>query len=109
VRRRRSIRCTHRYRQKRDEDEIVDIVDEAHPDAARIQDLETPQTVVFRAKQHERGRPPPIAANVVEVVEIHDMNRVAGRAEPRPCWRAGPEADDIDDVEFRARRGHTIG
>src|SRR5205823_3728757 len=46
---------------------------------------------------------------------IHDMNRVAGRAEPLghvedavPLRRAGPEADDIDDVELRARDGHAI-
>src|SRR5439155_5410362 len=100
------------------EDEVVDIVDEAHPNAVRVfNDLgDADQTVVLRAKHDQRGRPPPVAADVVEAVEIDDMDRVAGRAEPLghiedavPLRGAGPEADDIDDVELRTRRGRTIG
>ena len=65
------------------EDEIVDIVDQRHPDAADVVDdlRHADQTVVFGAKQNERGRPPPVAADVVESVVIHDMDRVTGRAE----------------------------
>ena len=49
-----------------------------------------------------------MAADVVEAIEIHDMDRIARRAEalrqvehPITLWRAVPEPDRVNDVEFR--------
>ncbi len=71
--------------------------------------------VVFGAKQHQHARPPPMAADVVEAVEIHDVDRVARRAEALghvedsvAFRRAVPEPDRIDDIEFRPWGGRPI-